>query len=147
MSIEAKRRGRPPKARAESVEEIAEDVVEDEVVEEDAPDEAVPVVVANGTKCKFCGRPMMRSTKLLKRYELVAVRCSRCRTLGIEHDDYGPFDENSAIVGSPPPIVVRARTLYAERHAVAPPPPLQHDPVYAALTSDWDDGRWTEIEM
>lgn len=136
--VETKRRGRPPKAQP----------IEDApaAVEADAKDDAVPVAAHDGPPCPFCGRPRQRSTRLLRRYELTALRCDRCKEVAIE-GDAGRWDTLTAISGNPPPIVVRAMTLYEARHHIQPPPPAVRDRSYEAMTSEWGDERWVEVDL
>ncbi|MDR3582599.1 MAG: hypothetical protein P4L67_04970 [Candidatus Pacebacteria bacterium] len=139
-TIETKRRGRPPKPRD------AEDAII-EAVEADVPDDEVQVVIKHdGPPCPRCTRSTQRSTRLLRRYDLAALRCDFCRQVAIEGD--GPhqwWDTLTATTGNPPPLVVRAMAIYGAKHNIQPPPPAQHDGTYEAMTSDWDDERWTEV--
>lgn len=145
MIAEPKRRGRPPKAR--EVENAA--IETEEVVEADGPDEEVQPeqpVKPSGPPCSFCARPMLRSTKLLRRYELVALKCDKCRHIGIEGDDQW-FDLNTAACGNPSVVLVRAMAIYSRKHYAQPPPPLERDRGAEAAMSDWGDPRWTEFEF
>jgi hypothetical protein len=143
MTTEVKRRGRPPKIR-----EAEETAVEVETVDADALDDEVRPIKAAGPPCRRCARPMDRSTRLLRRYGLVALRCNACRDVGIENDSEDQWwDVGTAAIGNPPPIVRRAMTLYAERHNASPPTPLERDAGYEAAMSDWNDERWDVFEF
>lgn len=137
MSTDTKRRGRPPKRDAE---DAVVDVVE-------AGEEARPPR-PEGPPCRRCGRPMLKSTSLLRRYEMVALKCDACREVSIEGDEpYMVYDTETAKSQNPPVIVSRAMAIYEQRRQVKPPAPEGYDPGYAAMQSDWDDERWTEIEF
>lgn len=139
MSTETKRRGRPPKARVEDAAVESVDV--------DDQDDAVHVpVVPNGPPCPRCGQPMLRSTSLLRRYDMAAVQCKPCHHTFIEGDNFY-FDTDTAKSGNPPLIASRAMTLYETKNHVKPPRPARYDGAYEAMASDWEDERWVEVEL
>jgi hypothetical protein len=135
MSVaETKRRGRPAKA----VDETVADVETEEAV--DAPPRPTT------PPCPRCGRPVERSTTLLRAYGMTVQRCKPCHEVAIEGDDPNQrYDIDTAISGRPPLIASRAAALFASRRGDDPLPTPSFDGFDAAVASDWDDPRWTRI--
>lgn len=132
---ETKRRGRPP--RAQEVE-----IAEDPTVDADATEP----VAAPTPPCPRCGRPTQQSTRLLKTYNLTALRCIPCRSVAIKEDPAGEwYDEGTARAGSPPLIARLARTLFSMRRRDGDAPDFDPDGFEAAITGEWGDDRWTAI--
>lgn len=142
MSIaEAKRRGRPAKA-------AAEDAVEPEAPEAvEATEDAIETFLKPVTPpCPRCRKPLERSTKLLRAYGMAVLRCVSCHEVAIEGDDpANRWDVETARSGRPPLLATRAAILFASKHASDPLPPFDATGFEAAVASEWDDPRWTDL--
>jgi hypothetical protein len=138
MSVaETKRRGRPAKIQGE-----------DAAIETIEPEDDSPEFVVKPTTppCPHCGKPVERSTTLLRVYEMNVLRCVGCQQVSIEGDGpYSWYDEATAKAGKPPLIASRAAAIFAAKRANDPLPSFDANGFEAAVSSEWDDPRWTHL--
>jgi hypothetical protein len=137
-TVEAKRKGRPPKARDEAaIENDAPEVAEDSIETFLKP--TTPL-------CPRCRKPTERSTKLLRAYDMAVLRCVGCHEVAIEGDEpTNRYDIETAKSGRPPLLAARAAVLFASKRVSEPLPSFDAHGFDAAVTSEWDDPRWTTL--
>jgi hypothetical protein len=142
-STDQKRRGRPPREAA-----VETPVVEVEHEVEPEHDEPAPSSAKPATPCWRCGKPLQRSTTLLKAYGMAVLRCPGCRHVAIEGDPRDEWrDEETAKAGRPPAVVARAASIHRERNPFTPLPGDARNGMEAAIHSEWGDARWDEYEF
>lgn len=146
-STEQKRRGRPRREAVvdtPSVETEPDACVEPETVIDETPAR----IEKHATPCWRCGKPLQRSTTILKAYGMAVLRCPRCRHVAVEGDPLDQWrDEDTAKAGRPPAVVARAASIYGERHPFQPAPNDAAHGDEAAVLSEWGDVRWTEFDL